>query len=288
MKRPHLLPLLLLLAAAALPRPVRGEETLPLRRFALVVGANSGSAGRVRLRYAESDARQVGKLLQEMGGVAAEDCALLVEPGRAAFLAAWGKCRDRLAQVRPASRRLEFVFYYSGHSDEEGLQLGRERVGYAELRQALATIPTDARVAVFDSCASGAFIRRKGGSPRQPFLVDVANDLKGSAVMTSSSATEASQESDRIRGSFFTHFLVSGLRGAADASHDGRVTLSEAYQFAFNETLAQTTRSAAGPQHPNYAIEMSGTGDMVMTDIRRSPSRLRLATELTGRLYLQN
>ena len=45
---------------------------------------------------------------------------------------------------------------------------------------------------------------------------------------------EAAQESDRICASYFTHYLVSGFRGAADLSGDGKVTLNEAYQFAFN------------------------------------------------------
>ena len=62
--------------------------------------------------------------------------------------------------------------------------------------------------------------------------------------MTSSSENEAAQESERLRGSFFTHALLTGVRGAADASGDGKVTLGEAYQFAFNETLAQTTTNS--------------------------------------------
>jgi len=45
-----------------------------------------------------------------------------------------------------------------------------------------------------------------------------------------------------------------GLRGAADASGDGRVTLGESYQFAFQETLAQTTTTQGGAQHPAYDI----------------------------------
>ncbi|MGD8538948.1 MAG: hypothetical protein PVI66_09540 [Candidatus Aminicenantes bacterium] len=51
-------------------------------------------------------------------------------------------------------------------------------------------------------------------------------------------------------------------------TQDGRVTLNEAYHFAFNETLAQTEKSLSGPQHPYYNIQMAGTGDVVMTDIR--------------------
>ena len=82
------------------------------------------------------------------------------------------------------------------------------------------------RLAVLDSCASGALTRVKGGSFQAPFLVDDANKVKGYAILTSSSADEAAQESDRLQASFFTHSLVSGLRGAADTTGDSRVTLN--------------------------------------------------------------
>ena len=51
---------------------------------------------------------------------------------------------------------------------------------------------------------------------RPPFLVDESADMRGHAFLTSSAETEAAQESDRIQASYFTHFLVSGFRGAAD------------------------------------------------------------------------
>ncbi|MCP4216868.1 MAG: hypothetical protein GY765_19615, partial [bacterium] len=113
-------------------------------------------------------------------------------------------------------------------------------------------------------------------------------DMKGYAIMTSSSSNESSQESDRLKGSFFTNSLVSGLRGAADFSGDGRVTLNEAYQFAFAETLASTEKTVSGPQHPNYNIQMSGTGDVVITDLRKSAALLNIAKNVSGKLFIHN
>ena len=52
-------------------------------------------------------------------------------------------------------------------------------------------------------------------------------------MITSSAAREAALESAEIEASFFSHHLISGLRGAADTSGDGLVTLAEAYQYAF-------------------------------------------------------
>jgi hypothetical protein len=45
--------------------------------------------------------------------------------------------------------------------------------------------------------------------------------------------------------------LISGFRGAADLSGDGKVALNEAYEFAFNETLGRTVDTNGGAHHPN-------------------------------------
>lgn len=106
--------------------------------------------------------------------------------------------------------------------------------------------------------------------------------------MTSSSEDEAAQESDAIGASFFSHYLVSGLRGAADVTGDGRVTLNEAYHFAFQNTLEGTERTRGGAQHPAYDIKMTGTGDVVMTDVRQTSAGLVLAESLQGRFFIRN
>jgi hypothetical protein len=180
------------------------------------------------------------------------------------------------------------LVYYSGHADEQGLLLGDDRYSYRSLRTRLDQIPADVRIAVLDACASGAFTRIKSGKKRPAFLVDESADMRGHAFLTSSAATEAAQESDRIRASYFTHYLVSGFRGAADISGDGKVTLNEAYQFAFSETLGRTVDTRAGPQHPSYDINMSGTGDVVMTDVRQTSSVLVIPESLEGRFFVRN
>jgi hypothetical protein len=263
-----------------------------LRRFALVMGANAGGEGRLPLRYAISDASSFASVLTELGGVAPGDLILLREPGTAAFRRAAARLGEAAASATASGAasggRCEFLLYYSGHSDEEGLLLGKERLGYAELRSAIEKIPADVRVAILDSCSSGSLTRSKGGSPRPAFLLDASSDMRGHAYITSSSAAEAAQESDRIGGSFFTHYLVSALRGAADSTGQGRVTLNEAYAYAFRETLASTENTQYGPQHPAYEISLTGSGDLVVTDLGSSRAGLILAEELSGSLFFRD
>ncbi|XXF80849.1 caspase family protein [Myxococcaceae bacterium GXIMD 01537] len=283
-----LLPLLLLPALAlAEPGPPLAEPS-QVRRFALLVGVNDGGPGRARLRYAATDAQAFGRVLEELGGVQPADRVMLLEADRAALEGALARLKALVVSARAAGARTEALIYYSGHSDEEGLLLRSDRFAYPELRRALESLPADVKIAVLDSCASGTLARQKGGTRRPAFLVDASASVRGHAILTSSSEDEASQESDRIGGSFFTHNLVSGLRGAADTTGDGRVTLHEAYQFAFHETLARTEKTRAGAQHPAYDIELAGTGELVMTDLRSTAAALALAEPLDGRLYVRD
>jgi hypothetical protein len=279
-----------LLACISAPLGGQHESTEQpyTRRFAFIVGANRGGPGRQTLQYAVNDARAMKKVLQEMGGVQADDISFLAEPRRDDFLRAMKNLSEKIDQERGRFRRLEAIFYYSGHSDEENLLLSGERVSYQEFRETITAMNADVRIAILDSCASGAFTSPKGVARRSPFLLDTAYDMKGNAFMTSSSATEVAQESDRLRSSFFTYNLITGMRGAADMNRDDRITLSEAYQFAFNETLTQTERTISGPQHPNYHIQMAGTGDVVITEIWKSDAVLVLKADVAGSVYIHN
>lgn len=281
--------LLLFLLSAICPRLGRCQHSAKtVRRFAFVVGANDGGPGRGILRYAHADAKAFSGVLGQLGGVEPEAHLLLLEPDRFDLEAGFARLHTMLENSQGSGVRLELVFYYSGHSNEKGLLLGDDLFTYRELRELLAELPTDVRIAILDSCSSGALTRSKGGRKRAPFLVDTSVDVRGYAYLTSASADESAQEADSVGGSYFTHYLVSGLRGAADNSRDSRVTLNEAYQYAFNETLARTESSRVGPQHANYDFQLAGSGDLVLTDLRGTASQLVLEPSAQGRFYVRD
>ncbi len=265
-----------------------GPSSPETRRLALVVGANRGTADRVPLRYAVADAERFAQVILRMGGVRAEDCFVLREPTRQSLLDALALIRNRAESLRGSGARLEVLLYFSGHADEKGLMLGRDTLPYRELRQAMGQMTADIGITVLDACASGAITRLKGGQTHPAFLTDASMQVKGYAFLTSSSENEAAQESERLRGSYFTHALLTGMRGAADLSGDGQVTLGEAYQFAFGETLQQTTATQAGAQHPAWDIKMAGTGDVVLTDVRQTSASMIFPSELDGRFFVRN
>ncbi|MFW5715769.1 MAG: caspase family protein [bacterium] len=259
-----------------------------IKRLCILVGANDGGPGRETLRYAVSDALALRRVFTSMGGIEAQDCVLQVNPEKDELLQAMEQMESMADAAAGSNERVEVIFYYSGHSDAEGLLLGGERLQYKTLRSRFDRIPADVHIAILDSCFSGAFTRLKGGSTQAPFMTETGYDMKGYAFLSSSSSDEASQESDRLRGSFFTHYLVAGLRGAADHNNDERVTLNELYQFAYSETLSRTEKTFAGPQHPNYSIQMSGTGDVVITQVRSGGAVLVLPEFISGRVSIRD
>lgn len=265
-----------------------GAQTVPVSRFGLFIGCNRGDGSRPDLIYATTDAENMAGLMGDIGGIDSSGMTLLLNPGQKTINNAFRELSTRIKNRKESATRVEIVFYYSGHADEEGLLIGRETIRYPELRQMLKDLGADVTVAIIDSCSSGAITRLKGGKRVSPFLIDDSSKMEGHAYLTSSSATEVSQESDAIRGSFFTYYLMTGLRGAADASGDGRVTLNELYQHTYQETLYRTEKTMGGPQHPTYEIRLTGTGDLVMSDISKPSCSVLIGPDIGGRLFIRN
>lgn len=259
-----------------------------IKRFIIAVGANNGGSGRPKLKYAVSDASAFIDLFTKIGGVYRKDCHPLYNPDSRIFYSTMNNVKSKIIQAKKTYRKTELIFYYSGHSDESGILLGNNKVTYKTIKSILNLIPADVKITILDSCSSGAFTRTKGGQMKPSFLFDSSYDMKGNAIMTSSSSDEVSQESEKIKGSYFTYYLISGLRGAADVTQDKKITLNEAYQFAFSQTIKSTERTMGGVQHPNYNIQMFGTGDVVMTDIRKSSTNIIFDKRIYGKILIRD
>lgn len=258
-----------------------------IERFLLVAGANDGGQDRATLRYANQDAQSFSRVLTEMGGVPNENVIFLRNPSTNELKSGFSRLTTQL-QNAPSDSKKEVLVYYSGHADENGLLLSGKSFPWQDFRKMVDALPAQVKITVLDACASGTITRLKGGQRQPAFLMDVSTDMKGYAFITSSSENEVAQESDRIGGSYFTQSLVTGLRGAADLNHDKKVTLGEAYQFAFNETMQRTQSTSGGTQHPARDMKLSGTGDVIMTDLRDVSAGLILAKDLDGRIYIRD
>ncbi|MCA9552267.1 MAG: hypothetical protein KC933_19685 [Myxococcales bacterium] len=111
------------------------EAPATVHRYAVLAAASHGGPDRAVLRYASKDAQAVSRVLDDLGGVPLAHQTRLEDPDRAGLLAAIRNLEPEITAHRGA--RVELFLYYSGHSDEEGLLLGEERLPYRELREAL-------------------------------------------------------------------------------------------------------------------------------------------------------
>lgn len=260
------------LAAAVLAHPGLASADPEPGRFALLVGANLGDRAEPVLRHAEQDAARLAQTLRLLGEFPADQVVLMT--GATAT-----EVRDALirlnARVREHANGVLVVFY-SGHADSQALHLSGTRMPLAELKALLVGSPAVSRLLIVDACRSGSLIQLKGAHQVAPFAVPAFAEPvpEGFAVLTSSSASEDSQESLTLGSSYFTYYVNSGLIGAADQDHNNVVSLAELYSYASAETRAATVRTVAGPQTPTFQFALGGQHDLVLTRLGRRDARL--------------
>ncbi|MDX2009012.1 MAG: caspase family protein [Myxococcaceae bacterium] len=258
----------LFLAAVIAAGPTAGP------RRAVIVASNAPMEGRVALRYAHQDARAMADVLIRHGAFAAADVAVLLEPGPQAVLDALDAARAALATT-PGDGLL--VFYYSGHASQRALFPSGEALPLDALRSRLAGGDTGVRIGIIDACRGGGWTLAKGLTPTEPFEVGLPGlASEGTALLAASSGLEDAHETETLQGSFFTHHLVAGLRGAADTSADGHVTLSEAFAYANRLTIRDTASVSSVPQHPSFDLRLRGRQDVVLTSHGSSTTQLVL------------
>jgi hypothetical protein len=276
----------LLLALVAHAAPARADE---VSSYAIVVGSNAGGPGQDELRFAERDARRVAAVLRELGGYPEDHVTTVLAPTPADLLAAIDGLAATLAEDQAAGRRTLVFFYYSGHARASALVLGKEEVALADLRDRITRLPATVTIVVLDACQSGAFTRVKGAEPVADFSFNSRTglDAAGLAVLASSSESELSQESDFLEGSYFTHHLLVGLRGGGDRDRDGRVSLDEAYQYAYDQTLVATSHTAVGSQHVSFEADLKGQGEVPLTYPEKADATLTLPASVAGDVLVQ-
>ncbi|MBS1151828.1 MAG: peptidase caspase catalytic subunit p20, partial [Myxococcaceae bacterium] len=248
----------------------------PVRRMAVVVGANAAPAGRQPLRFSHRDALSIAETLQQVGAFKPGDVQVLLDPSPAAVLEVLDA---RLATLKAEPGETLLLFYYSGHADDAALYPGGEALAFAALRARLERSDATVRLGILDACRGGAWTRTKGLTPSAPFPVETPLRLasEGSVLVASSSGLEDAHETDSLQSSFFTHHLVAALRGAAERNAEGDITLQAAFAYARDRTVHDTAIHTRTAQHPSFDIHLRGRQDLVLAQLTPGQSLVQLA-----------
>lgn len=275
-----------LAAVALVATATRAAHAQPPRRLALIVGADGAPPGRRTLRYSHDDARRVAEVLVSVAGFDGGDVSVLLDPQPQAVLDALD---GLLREADAAGREAVLFFYYSGHADDTALYPAGRTLPMADLKPRLEDARAKVRIGIIDSCRGGGWTGTKGLTAAEPFDVNVPLGLsnEGSIFIASSSGLENAHESESLRGSFFTHHWNGGLMGAADRNGDGRVTMSEAFEYARMLTIRDTALVTQTPQHPSFHMNLSGRQDFTLASVPSHGSALELE-QRQGPLELVN
>jgi len=212
------------------------EFVAPPKLYALLAGVSDYQDDSLDLRYAAKDAKDFGEALsRQSGGLYREvEIRRLENPSSEEFL-------DGLDWLRAevTSKDLAVVFisghgvndadgdYYFLTRDANTERLRRTAVPYFEIKKTLSSLPGKV-LAFVDTCHSGNVM---GGRRGATDITGVINDLtaaeNGVVVFASSTGKQYSLENPEWGNGAFTKALVEGLDGAADYTHDGRITINK-------------------------------------------------------------
>ncbi|MBN2715838.1 MAG: caspase family protein [Deltaproteobacteria bacterium] len=267
------------------------SDSAAYEAYGLLIGSNRAGTGQTPLTYAHSDARRMATTLTDVAGFNRGNLQILFDPDKKSVTDAIDTFEQLLSEKAGRDQKTVFLFYYSGHARTTGLQLGADDFSLSDLKARLRALPATVTVVLLDACQTGAISNVKGvsaASATEQFSYNSVDQLNvsGMAVIASSSGSELSQESRKLRGSYFSHHFTVGLRGAADIDHNGVVTLAEAYNYAYHRTLSTTALTKVGRQHATLEMDLKGKGDMPFAWPGNFSSRLRLPRSIEGEVLL--
>jgi hypothetical protein len=236
-------------------------------RVGVVVASKSGLEGDKPLQYAYTDGERLQTLLRGLGQMRPENLHLIRTESAEVLRSQLEVIGRQMEALHADGSKVMLQFYYTGHGGGNKFHLGGEQVSFGEVKGLLEKGKPQARVYVLDVCQGASFFASKGFNTTQPVRVaiDLDKATKGEVTISSSASEEQAYEVKTLGGSIFTSHWEMALRGAGDRNHDGQVTLFEAYNYAYDQTVAFSRENLNLPQHPSFSIDLTGAKDLQLT-----------------------
>lgn len=231
--------------------------------WAMIVGVASYTHAR-SLRFSDDDAYRIYAFLRspEGGAVPEEQISLLIDEDatRANIIR---RLEDLFAK---AGRDDLVIMYFSGHGlpgsfvpyDYNGEK--NTLLAHHEIQRVFRQTRARNRLCIADACHSGSL--DKGARTlsiseiTDRYYDELRSSEGGMALLMSSKAEENSIEYRGLRQGVFSHYLINGLKGEADADQDGVVRIGELYQFVKHKTKSYTLNRQNPELHGLYDRRM--------------------------------
>lgn len=229
-------------------------------KFALIIGNTEYTdAGLARLTAPGKDAEDFARVLLDKEICAFDQVNVLLNQPSFTIIEAIDEFFD---QKKPDDL---LVLYFSGHGVRDDLgtlylavrNTNRSRLRSTAIKSSYVSEAMDQsrsrrQVLILDCCNSGAFPH--GTKAATGVSIGTAHAFEGNGygrvVLTASDATQFAWEGDKVIGetdrSLFTHFLVKGLEGEADKNRDGKITVDDLYNYAYEQIINRTPKQTPG------------------------------------------
>jgi len=240
-------------------------------RWAVIVGVSKYQYPNLNLRYADRDAEALYQLLltpnggdfqldhickltneqATTGNITRALRSFLKKPAREDLVLIYFACHGSPDPDRPSNVYL--LTYDTDPNDIAGTALPMD-----DIDRALKGILNSEKVIILaDTCHSAAIGGGIGGRRSvvddsklmNRFLQEISRSKGGVALLSSAEANEVSFEDAKWGGGHgvFTHYLLEGMRGAADHDGNGIVTIGELFEY-----VRDNVKQATGyKQHPS-------------------------------------
>jgi uncharacterized caspase-like protein len=257
-------------------------------KFALIIGIGDFKDPQIpHLQFAAKDANDLAQVLQDSryGRFRPENVILLTnaKATRANIL-------NALQELFLKVREDDLIFIYvSSHGSQKQTDKGLMGIGYIvthdtqlknlwvdaldyqSFSQHAALLKARRKVVFLDTCFSGqASVGSKGlsiegiGVDRETAKLFLSGE--GTYVITSSKDSERSFESDALRNSYFTYFLMEALKNGPEPP-----TVKEIFGYLAQRVPEAVAREKQSFQHPQL-IPADGPGDVRIGVLPRSQS----------------
>ena len=140
------------------------------------------------------------------------------------------------------------IFYFSGHGSPGGCAAFDSRMSngsngllsFDYIASVMKKSPARRKLIIADACYSGT--SRKRNQSRREHRKSDPNVI----LFMSSRANETSLETRGADNSVFTHYLLKGMEGEADANRDRNISAKELFKYVSRQVIDST----GGMQHP--------------------------------------